>query len=307
MKRVFTFSALIPRRACAIFILIISSLSLYADEFVVNKIHYEKLTLNTVSVISSNYSNVKNVTIPDNVVYDGISYNVTSIGISAFEGRRNLTSVTIPNSVTSIGDNAFSGCSGLTSVIIPNSVQSIGSYAFQFCSGLTSVIIPNSVQSIGSYAFSGCSGLTSVLIGNSVTTIGGRAFSGCRNLTSVTIPNSVQSIGSYAFSHCSGLTSVLIGNGVTEIGDYAFEYCNVTDVHITDLAAWCKIQFSYANGITTNIHHLYIDNNEIKDLVIPNNVEVICGGAFSNCGGLTSVTIPNSVQSIEAGAFEGCI
>ena len=284
MKRVFTFSALIPRRACAIFILIISSLSLYADEFVVNKIHYEKLTLNTVSVISSNYSNVKNVTIPDNVVYDGISYNVTSIGISAFEGRRNLTSVTIPNSVTSIGDNAFSGCSGLTSVIIPNSVQSIGSYAF-----------------------SGCSGLTSVLIGNSVTTIGGRAFSGCRNLTSVTIPNSVQSIGSYAFSHCSGLTSVLIGNGVTEIGDYAFEYCNVTDVHITDLAAWCKIQFSYANGITTNIHHLYIDNNEIKDLVIPNNVEVICGGAFSNCGGLTSVTIPNSVQSIEAGAFEGCI
>jgi hypothetical protein len=41
--------------------------------------------------------------------------------------------------VKSIGVNAFSGCSNLTSVSIPNSVTSIGDYAFGDCSGLTSI------------------------------------------------------------------------------------------------------------------------------------------------------------------------
>ena len=80
--------------------------------------------------------------------------------------------------MTSIGGSAFQGCKGLTSVTIPNSVTSIGNNAFQYCSSLTSVTIPNSVKSIGDLAFYGCSGLTSVTIGSGVTSIGNRAFDG---------------------------------------------------------------------------------------------------------------------------------
>ena len=242
-----------------------------------------------------------------------IPHSVTSIGGSAFSGCSGLTSVTIPNSVTSIGGSAFSGCSGLTNVTIPNSVTSIGGFAFSGCSGLTNVTIPNSVTSIGRSAFNACSGLTSLTIPNSVTSIGDDAFRNCSGLTSLTIPNSVTSIGSSAFSGCSGLTSISIGNNVTSIGRGAFSGCNgLTSVHISDIAAWCKIIFDYDNysGIYSNplyyAHHLFLNEKEINNLVIPENVTSIGKYAFIKCSGLTSVTIPKSITKIGDGAFYGC-
>ena len=41
--------------------------------------------------------------IPESVTYNGNTYSVTSIGISAFQACAGLNSITIPNSVTSIG------------------------------------------------------------------------------------------------------------------------------------------------------------------------------------------------------------
>ena len=127
-----------------------------------------------------------------------------------------------------------------------------------------------SVTSIGDWAFSS----------------GGGAYYGCSDLTSVTIPNSVTSIGEYAFYVCSGLTQT-----------------NYTG----DIAGWCGINFGgWGSNPTTYSHNLYINDVEVKDLVIPNGVTSIGSYAFSNCSGLTSVTIPNSVTSIGRGAFEGC-
>ena len=168
------------------------------------------------------------------------------------------------------------------------------------------------VTSIGNQAFYACS-LTSVTIPNSVTTIGESAFYHCNSLTSVTIPNSVTSIEGGAFSDCWSLTSVTIGNSVTSIGYKAFENCSgLTSVHITDLAAWCKISFTkdfnsyaYSNPLFY-AHHLYLNGEEIKDLIIPNSVTTIGESAFYHCYCLTSVTIPNSVTTIGESAFEIC-
>ena len=142
-----------------------------------------------------------------------------------------------------------------------------------------------------------------------VTRIGYDAFRACKGLTSVTIPNSVASIGDNAFLGCSNLISVTIPNSVTFIGDEAFSGCSsLTSVHITDVAAWCKITF---NGFYSNplycAHHLYLNGEEIKDLVIPNSVTSIGWAAFSGCSGLTTLSIPNSVTSIGGYAFLGCI
>jgi hypothetical protein len=65
----------------------------------------------------------------------------TSIAPWTFNGRSNLTYVTIPNTVTFISNYAFEGCSGLTTLNIPNSVNSIGGGRAFNASGLTTLFI----------------------------------------------------------------------------------------------------------------------------------------------------------------------
>jgi len=186
-------------------------------------------------------------------------------------------------------------------------VTAIGGLAFYNCINLTSIDIPDSVTSIGGEAFNSCDRLTNVTIPDGVTSIGVAAFRNCRNLTNIVIPDSVTSIGSSAFESCTGLTSVTIGNGVKSIGQDAFAGCySLRAVYITDIAAWCGISFDdiYANPLRNA--SLYLNNNLVTELVIPDGVTSIGSSAFPGCTGLTSITIPGSVTSIGADAFATC-
>ncbi len=275
-----------------------------------------------------------------------IGKSVSEIGEQAFYGCSSLTSITIPDSVTKIGGHAFYYCSSLTSITIPESVTEIGEYAFYYCSSLTSITIPDSVTKIGTSTFIGCSSLTSVTIGESVSEIGWYAFYGCgSSLTSVyisdlgawcnikfsdvssnplmygaslylngelvtdlVIPDSVTKIGGYAFNCCSSLTSVTIGESVSEIGASTFYCCSsLTSVYISDLGAWCNINFS---DVTSNPLYngasLYLNGELVTDLVIPDSVTEIGERAFIGCSSLTSVTIPDSVTKIGDSAFSNC-
>ena len=150
--------------------------------------------------------------IPESVIYEHKTYNVTSIGGSAFNDCTGLTSITIPNSVTSIGDYAFDGCTGLTSITIPNGVTSIGDYAFDGCTGLTSVAIPNSVTSIGEKAFYGCTGIDTLIIGNGINDYYAyyrSPFSGCSNIKYLQLGSGVKSIDSNVFSDAQKLKRIV--------------------------------------------------------------------------------------------------
>ena len=100
-----------------------------------------------------------------------------------------------------------------------------------------------------------------------------------------------------------------ISNSITFIGGHAFHNCyGLTQTNYTgDIAGWCGINFGgWGSNPTIYSHNLYINDAEVKDLVIPNGVTSIGKTVFAYCSGLTSVTIPNSVTSIGDGAFEGC-
>lgn len=119
----------------------------------------------------------------------------------------------------------------------------------------------------------------------SVASIGSDAFDGCTGLTEITIPNSVTSIGTYAFFKCTGLTKA--------------EFASIESL--------CNIYFynSSANPLS-NSHHLYINGEEITDLVIPESVTSIGNYAFTGWTTLTSMTIGENVETIGTDAFKNC-
>ena len=88
---------------------------------------------------------------------------VSGIGNRAFFLRKNLASITIPDSVTTIGNSAFFGCSILRQIILPEHLASIGSMAFYDCGSLMSISLPPSVISIGRDAFDSCPNLTLIV------------------------------------------------------------------------------------------------------------------------------------------------
>ena len=119
---------------------------------------------------------------------------------------------------------------------------------------LTSIVMPDEVvdneqtfdvTAIANSAFGYTynEGITQFVIGNKVQTIGSNAFVGCQSVKSFVIPNSVKTIGSNAFSGCSSLNAV----------------------HISDLAAWCNIDFHEANydylsNPLAYANHLYLND-----------------------------------------------
>lgn len=228
-----------------------------------------------------------------------IPNSVVTIGEYAFNGSCRMTEITIPESVTTIGERAFYNCSGLTSIYIHENVRAIGECAFQNCSGLEKIVVasgnPNYdsrnncnaiIETSTNTLIAGCK---NTIIPEGITSIGKWVFCLCEGLTSITIPESVNSIGEYAFHGCSSLTSVTVPNSVTSIGDMVFYGCS---------------------GLISPIYNtclfIYMPTSYEGHYEIPNEINTICGSAFSECSSLTSVTIPNSVTSIGKCAFWGC-
>ena len=81
----------------------------------------------------------------------------------------------------------------------------------------------------------------------------------------------------------------------------------MTSVYIADIEAWCNISFGSddANPLYYK-HNLYLNNELVTKLEIPNTITEIKAYAFRGCSSLTSIEIPDSVTSIGESAFNGC-
>ena len=266
-----------------------------------------------------------------------IGEGVKRIPTQCFDGLENLMKVTISSTVEEIGDaspsndnwelnfyGGFSNCTKLKTVeFAENSkLKSIGKGAFQGCDALKEIIIPSSVEIIADYAFEGDynegSALEKVTFaeGSKLKEIGDCAFGYCTLLTSIELPEGLTTIGDNSFEDCKALSKIVIPSSVTSIGSDAFSvYEGVKrSVYITDLAAWCKIQFgsikanptnawNSGNGGFTDPVDFYVNDEKITSLVIPEGVTSISKYAFCYNPAIISLTIPGSVTSIEEGAF----
>lgn len=265
---------------------LLAALSPKAHAFEVDGMYYGINSDNTTVFVTSGPNKYRgDITIPNTVVYEGKTYTVSSIRSSAFSGCDNLTSVKMGESITSIGSNAFSSSQSLRAVTIGKSVKTIGDFAFYGCSALTEIIIPDNVTFIGESICSYCNYLTSATIGDGVTDIGYRSFLNCRRLKEVTIGKNVAFIGDEAFYNCTELTKV----------------------NIKDLTAWCLIDFdgsAVANPLCY-AHHLFLNGQEIKDLIIPETISEIRNFTFNGGSGFTSVDLGN-VTSIGWASFSVC-
>ena len=257
-----------------------------------------------------------------------IGGSATSIGYDAFYNCTSLTEVHISDieawcaidfggsyaNPLYYAKNLYLNGELVTELEIPAEITEIKAYAFAGFGG-TSITIPEGVTSIGASAFYGCTSLTSItlpFLNNYLGYIfGALSYSDNSkyvpsNLKSVTITGG-ESIGSSAFRGCTSLTSITIPGSVTSIGYGAFSDCtSLTEVHISDIEAWCAIEFGdvYANPLYY-AKNLYLNGNLVTELEIPAGITGIKAYSFAGFGG-TSITIPNSVTSIGGYAFYGC-
>ncbi len=238
----------------------------------------------TEVAVNPNHQYTGDIVIPETITYEDKEYTVTAISQGAFS-QRDITSIAFPNSITSIGRAAFYCCNLLDSVALPEKVTVIGDMLFANCYSLRRVVIPEGVTLIDNSAFNSCYSLDSLIIPNSVTRIEDWAFAQCKGLTYVEMSRSLTYVGQGAFGSCSALNTVLI----------------------TDLSAWSMINFVNNNSNPLTITKtLKINDEEITDLVIPDDVTYIGDNAFRECTNITSVTMGESVTSIGASAFYGC-
>ena len=258
--------------------------------------------------------------------------SVTGIGYNAFYGCSKLTSITIPAGVTAIGARSFYNCSSLAEINYQGTVaewqaismgtnwnSNTGAYTIICTDGKIAkdgtVTMDEEKSDFtfelvdGTYTVTGYTGTSAEIDipatykGVAVTAIGEYAFENCETLTKVTIPAGVTEIGWSAFSECYNLAAIHLPASLREIGYMAFESCDLSEIYIADLAAWCKLSLpdSISNG-----YDLYVNGELLTDLVIPQSITMINSYAFSNCDSIQSVTISKNVLMIGSNAFSSC-
>lgn len=193
------------------------------------------------------------------------------IGISAFENRSGLTTVSLPTSLKRLEANAFAYCEGMTEIEIPTGVDTIGEYAFVFCKALKDLKFNEGLKAIDSYAFMQCTSLTSLSLPTTLDSIGSGAFQSVKSMTKVTLPANVRTLASYAFSFNPNLELVQLPANLEYIGASCFSGCP-----------------------------------KLTKATLPAKLQYIRNSAFSLDSALLRIDVPRSILSVGSDVFERC-
>ena len=262
---------------------------------------------------------------------NGVLFNKNKDTIVAYPMGKEDTSYVVPDGVEIIDDFAFAFCYGLESIIVPDSVRYLGDAAFLFCIKLESITLGNGIAYIGNTVFSYSAfynnesnwendGLyigkyllnVSENVGEVFWVKGGTeviadcAFSSCEKLVSVMLPETITSIGETMFYECPLIENIVVnGNG----GVYSSEYGVLYKGNSLAVYPQGKVdkKFNIPAGTDSICDYAFFDNQNLKNVIMPDSVKSIGNSAFSGCSALTSVTIGKNVKSIGIYAFFNCL
>ena len=307
-----------------------------ALNFTVNGIYYYTIDDERVGVnVESQWDAVNskmdynyytgNLTIPSTVTYNEKTYKVTRVYLW---GCSELTSLSLPSTLEEIAEGGFADCSGLTQIILPDSLKKIGRFAFQGCNNIKEITIPKSVREIGQDAFR-LSGIEKLVIKDMAAWCGVKKSGGFINsytkvflneeeIKDLVVPDGITIIEPNTFNGFKSIETVYIPESVDSIGDNAFLGCtNITKVAAHDIVSWCGISFGNTqilqNGSVISLSNpvcvsknLFIGNEQLTELNIPEGVEEIGQTAFERCLGITKVSLPSTLRKVGADAFFDC-
>ncbi len=257
------------------------------------------------------------VTIPESLG----GYTVYAIAFNGFMGNKLITKINIPKTIGIVTPNVFNGCTSLTEIFVDAENETLSSengVLFSNAEGVKDILIrfpigksanysvPDTITYIEESAFEGCTGLTGITLPENIDCIGNYAFKGCREITSITLPDSLTGIGMAAFKECVGLTDITIPANVLEIGDSAFNSCSGITEFIVDSS---NEYFSNFEGVLFDKDKAILIQCPAQKsgiYTIPNTVDTLYYGSFSECSKLTTVSIPKNVTDILNNPFEGC-
>ncbi|MBE6756298.1 MAG: leucine-rich repeat domain-containing protein [Ruminococcaceae bacterium] len=254
-------------------------------EFVENGFRY--IVGNNKAIIIDDHNGDKDIAFPETLG----GYPVNEILVETYKGDKVVTSVTFPPSMEYIGVYAFGTAINLKTVNFNNGLKAIDACAFSDC-GIENVVLPETVTYLSEYVFGGCESLKSVKAPG-VTKIDHDAFYGCGSLENAEFSDRLYYIGRYAFEETTNLKKIETGtNEVAYLHDKAFYKSGISEFDFSD-----KL---------TSIPAYCFSNSEISEAVIPEGLESIGTGAFSDCKKLTKVEFSDSLKEVGERAFYGC-
>ena len=147
--------------------------------------------------------------------------------------------------------------------------------------------------------------IQTVTIREGVTTVSDDAFAGCGKLTRLSLPETMTQIGKNAFAG-SALAEVTIPKAVKQIGEAAFQTKGSLQAIEVDPAntAYADVDGSLLTKDKKTL--LQVPEAAEGTYLVPETVEVISSGAFSDCADLTAVIFQTDLETIEEDAFAGC-
>lgn len=252
------------------------------DGFVSGDFEYQITGNSEVALIDHVNEPAGTLTIPENVVYESISYTVTSIGDRAFFNCSGISTIILNEHITSIGYAAFAGCTGTTAITFQSETEpsvDSGSFATNNVMRVTTAgWNPYIILDEESLMYTGSDGFYygTAIWANPPEQIIGTQF-GYDGLTYMFITETTVGVSGYKDEPYGHL--VIPGHVYYDVGEYA-----VVSI-MEDALTSC---------------------NEITEVTIPNTVQKIDFGSFSYCSELDFVVIPGSVKEIGLGAFAGC-